>query len=60
MAHFMTFDEWIELGKRAGLQLVPFCAAHDMPYTREEAELFDQGDDPCLPAVRLIDDRPDR
>ena len=56
----MTFDEWIELGKRAGLQLVPFCAAHDMPYTREEAELFDQGDDPCMTAVRLIDDRPDR
>ena len=53
----MTFDEWIELGRRNGLQLARFCAAHETPYTKQEGELYERGDDPCIAAVRVIETR---
>lgn len=50
----MTLEEWIQLGRDAGLELVQFCAAHEMPYTWREAAAFEEGEDPCIPAVRMI------
>lgn len=52
-----TFAEWIAQGQRLGYLDGSFCAAHDLPPMSEpERELFDSGDDPCLPSMRLGSD----
>jgi hypothetical protein len=54
----MTYDEWIEHGQAHGLDLRRFCAAHETPFTKLEADAYENGDDPCIPAVRLIENGP--
>ena len=51
----MTFEEWIQIGRDAGLEVHRFCAAHDIPFTWREAAAFEEGEDPCIPAVRVIE-----
>lgn len=48
--------EWLEFGRKNGWASKPFCITHDgPPGTEAEAEAWDQGDDPCYFAVRLIE-----
>jgi len=50
----MSFDDWLELGEREGFVTARFCAMHDgLPLTKDEAEGFEEGDDPCIAAIRV-------
>lgn len=50
----LTFDEWLAIGITSGFCSPPVCNTHDLlPVTSAEDELWDDGGDPCLPAVRL-------
>ena len=52
----MTLEEWIELGEQNGWRIVRFCAAHDIPFPRREAAAFEKGEDPCIGALRVIEE----
>ena len=48
------FKEWLAIGIAQGFCSEPCCGQHDLlPGTPEEVDLFEAGEDPCLPAVRL-------
>lgn len=50
----MDIEEWWRLGVESGWCSEPVCDTHDgMPVTDEERERFEEGADPCVPAVRL-------
>lgn len=50
----MTFDEWLDVGRKKGWISPGVCATHDgLPMTDEEMAEFDEGGDPCLPALRV-------
>ena len=50
----MTFDEWITQGIDLGYCSVPACQTHEgLPSTEEEDAAWDEGWDPCVPAMRL-------
>lgn len=52
----VTFDEWLTMGHEAGWCSRPMCSTHDMlPMTEGEEAEFDDGGDPCIPAVRLYE-----
>ena len=52
------FEQWLEEGTRNGW-LRFGCAQHDLPFSGDELDKFDKafndGDDPCLPIVRLVE-----
>ena len=51
----MTQDEWLKIGIEEGFCSPPLCSTHDgMPMTEEEDADFEDGGDPCIPAVRLL------
>lgn len=53
----MTYEEWLQTGVEEGYCSRPVCDTHDgLPRTAEEEDEWDEGGDPCLPAVRLYPD----
>lgn len=52
----ITFDQWMEIGLRAGWVSPPVCASHDGIPTSitEDAEYMD-GSDPCLFVMRTYE-----
>lgn len=51
------FDAWIEFGMRKGWCGPPICSTHDgIPYSEEEEEQWNEGEDPCAHVIRLYDD----
>ena len=52
----MTQWEWLTLGITAGYCSAPVCSTHDgVPMTAEEEAEVDDGGDPCVPVVRLLE-----
>lgn len=50
----MTYEEWLDYGYRRGYCTSPFCDTHDgAPYTADEFEALDRGEDPCVVALRV-------
>jgi hypothetical protein len=50
----MTFEEWLEIGKQNKWASDPICDSHDTyPVTKEEVELYDDGERPCIDIIRL-------
>jgi hypothetical protein len=53
----ITFEDWLTLGIGYGYCSQPVCATHDgMPSTPEEDRAWEDGYDPCVPAVRLLNE----
>jgi hypothetical protein len=57
------YDEWwariqplIDEGVSNGF-LLTVCATHDVFATEDEAQVFFDGDDPCIPIMRPLDPR---
>lgn len=51
----MTFEEWLVEGVSRGYCSPPVCNTHDgLPSEGDEDELWEEGFDPCIPAVRLL------
>lgn len=51
----MDFDEWLEVGVKEGYCSKPVCNTHDgLPSSEEEDKAWEDGYDPCVPAVRLF------
>jgi hypothetical protein len=51
----LTFQEWIVMGIDMGYCSEPVCVTHDgLPSTPEEDAEWENGGDPCVPAVRLL------
>jgi hypothetical protein len=50
------FLAWLEVGITNGWISKPFCNTHDGdPYmTEEEEKEWEEGGDPCLPVVKLL------
>jgi hypothetical protein len=56
----ISFEEWMSLGVGFGYCTEPVCSTHDgIPTTEEEQAQFEDGYDPCIPAVRLLATRGD-
>ena len=50
----LTFHDWLALGEMMGFCSAAVCETHDcLPMTEEEQEEFEEGNDPCVLAVRL-------
>ena len=50
----MTFHEWWEMGQDQGWAGEGYCETHDgVPRSAEEYQLFDGGEDPCVPVIRV-------
>lgn len=49
---FTTVAEWFAYGLQQGW-VVYGCMTHDVMLTEEEEEMFEEGDDPCIPVFRL-------
>jgi len=48
------YNEWLLYGIKKGWISAPVCDTHDgLPLTEKEIEQWDQGDDPCIPVIRL-------
>ena len=46
---------WVAEGVEKGYCAEGFCWTHDHPaLTETETQFFDDGDDPCVPAVRVF------
>lgn len=55
--HPLTFEEWLDAGIKNGWITEPFCYTHDLPsMTEDEVKAFDEDYDPCIYAVRLVED----
>jgi len=53
----LTFDEWLTYGVGKGYCSAPVCNTHDgLPSSEEEDAQWEDGGDPCVPAVRLYVD----
>lgn len=54
-APLLTAEEWLTQGVLLGYCSEPVCNTHDgLPSTPEEDEQWEEGLDPCVPAVRLL------
>ena len=52
-----TVEGWLRHGIDAGFCGEALCIQHDgTPFTADEVELFETGDDPCVPVVRVFPD----
>ena len=50
----IDFHAWISFGKEMGWCSDIVCDTHDgISMTDEEMEGWDEGDDPCIPAIRI-------
>ena len=49
----IDFDHWMEIGLSRGFVGPPICSTHDgIPYTPDEEQDFENGDDPCVHVIR--------
>lgn len=49
-----TREQWIQYGVRQGFCSAPFCNTHEGPPLADtEYEIFDEGNDPCVFAIRI-------
>ena len=49
-----TFDEWVAFGVEQGWVSQPCCDTHEgLPHTEEELAEFEEGNDPCVVAMRV-------
>ena len=54
-----TFDGWLRHGIAVGFCGEGLCIQHDgIPFTGDEAEQFEAGDDLCVVMVRIFPDGP--
>lgn len=54
-------DEWLEHGMKKGYISNLFCLTHDRaPMTQDVADMLNEGNDPCLPSVRVWESVIDR
>lgn len=54
VGYFPEFRDWLEYGITIGYCSIPSCNTHEGPaLTDDEWKQFDDGDDPCVPIVRL-------
>ena len=54
-----TFDGWLRHGIAVGFCGEGLCIQHDgTPFTADEADRFEAGDDPCVVMVRIFPDGP--
>jgi len=54
----MTWHEWLQTGIDNGWVSPVQCATHEgVPTTDDEDEQYDEGDDPCLPVLRVWPDK---
>lgn len=52
----LDLREWVDYGIAQGWISEPTCYNHDiLPMNDSEAEMMDDGDDPCLQIIRLWD-----
>jgi hypothetical protein len=52
----MEFDEWLKIGRENKWISKPVCETHDgLPMTKEELDVWDEGGDPCIHALRLYE-----
>lgn len=52
----LDIHEWVRYGVDHGYCSEPVCNTHDgLPNTPEEEQAWEEGLDPCVPAVRLLD-----
>jgi hypothetical protein len=50
----MTLTEWLQYGIDKGYCSDSVCATHNgLPDTEEEMQEWEDGGDPCIPAVRI-------
>lgn len=50
----MNLTEWLQYGIDKGYCSDGVCATHDgLPDTEEEMKEWEDGGDPCIPAVRI-------
>ena len=50
----LDFQDWLAKGVKAGWVSDVVCETHDgLPMTDEEQNQWEEGFDPCLPAVRV-------
>lgn len=51
----MTVHEWLELGVAEGFCTEVACEMHESGsyWTGDEIQAYEDGDDPCIPIVRL-------
>jgi len=48
------YNEWLTYGVAKGWISNPVCDTHDgIPMSDKEIEMWDNGDDPCVPVIRL-------
>lgn len=52
----LSFESWLEAGIEAGYCGAVLCVMHDgMPMTADADDRAEEGDDPCVPMVRLYE-----
>ena len=48
-------QDWLQHGIDAGFCGEAVCIQHDgTPFTADEADQFEAGDDPCIPMIRVF------
>lgn len=53
----MDYNEWLHIGIKNKWCSVPYCETHEgSPLSNEEMDEFDDGNDPCVFAVRVYGD----
>jgi hypothetical protein len=53
----MDIHEWIDYGIKRGWCTPVYCDTHDsMELTDLEAQQWDDGEDPCIPVIRIWED----
>jgi len=52
----VEFTEWFDLGRKEGWISDAFCQTHDGgPMSDEEEQMFEDGEDPCIFTVRILE-----
>jgi hypothetical protein len=55
------FDSWLRYGMAMGWCGPAVCETHDgLPMSRDEEDLFFEGNDPCIHVIRLYEDEAKR
>lgn len=55
----IDISEWYQIGVMNKWITPPICVTHDDPLTDEELEdILLEGNDPCIPVLRLLKDIP--
>ena len=54
----LDFDQWLEIGMRAGFVSPPVCHTHDgVPMSITEEADFMEGSDPCIHVMRCYESK---